>query len=279
MRMLAFYGKGGIGKSTVVTNLAVLFARQGLRVLQFGCDPKADSCYSLVTGPVRTVMDEWLASGEEELRLEHCLMQTEHGVHCLEVGGPTPGTGCGGRGITKAFELIGEAEALRTRYDVVLFDVLGDVVCGGFSAPLRARYANEVYIVTSGELRSLYAANNIAHAVKRFSRDGVRLGGIVANLRDNPREQERVELLARELGSRVLHYVPKDRLVVSAEEARVPLVTFAPHSDITRAYEALHARIDSLGAGELCTPYPLLREEFDELFFSSAAPAPKRPEP
>ena len=115
MRMLAFYGKGGIGKSTVVTNLAVLFARQGLRVLQFGCDPKADSCYSLVRGPVRTVMDEWLARGEEELRLEHCLMKTEHGVHCLEVGGPTPGTGCGGRGITKAFELVGEAEALRQR--------------------------------------------------------------------------------------------------------------------------------------------------------------------
>jgi nitrogenase iron protein NifH len=134
---MAFYGKGGIGKSTVVTNLTVLFARKGKRVLQFGCDPKADSCYSLIPGPITTVMDEWLEVGESNLKLDHFLMKSNYNVDCIEVGGPTPGSGCGGRGITKALELIGDPQSLRKRYDLILFDVLGDVVCGGFSAPMR----------------------------------------------------------------------------------------------------------------------------------------------
>ena len=190
---MAFYGKGGIGKSTVVSSLSLAFAREGLRVLQFGCDPKSDSCYTLINEPIRTVMDEWINRGEPDLRLEHCMMHSSCGVDCLEVGGPQPGTGCAGRGITKAFELLGGLESLKKEYDVILLDVLGDVVCGGFSAPMRAGFAEEVYIVTSGEFRALYAANNIAQAVRGNSKNGVRLGGLIFNRREVPDEESHVK--------------------------------------------------------------------------------------
>ena len=266
MRILVFYGKGGIGKSTVVTNLSALFARQGKRVLQFGCDPKSDSCYSLVDGPIKTVMDEWIQWGESDLTLERCLMYGHEGVHCLEVGGPTPGTGCGGRGITKAFELVGDPDSLRERYDVVLFDVLGDVVCGGFSAPMRANYADEVYIVTSGELRALYAANNIAQAVKMYARNGIRMGGLIANLRGLDDEQARVDDLARSINTRVVHAIPRDQRVGDAEVARQPVVTFDPDCPASKAYGQLFDRLSNLGRDELTIPQPLSRQEFDERY-------------
>ncbi len=279
MRMMAFYGKGGIGKSTVVTNLAVLFARGGARVLQFGCDPKSDSCYSLVEGRVVTVMEQWQERGEADLRLGHCLMKSRHGVDCLEVGGPTPGTGCGGRGITKAFELVGQPEELARLYDLVLFDVLGDVVCGGFSAPLRAGYAREVYVVTSGEPRALYAANNISHAVVQYAPQGVRLGGFIGNLRGNPDERERLERLAALVGSRVVHVVPKDPAVTEAELRRVPVVEHAPEGEAGRALAELQRRIAALTEAQACVPRPLERGEFDRHFHARAERAPLRPGP
>ncbi|MDI7267271.1 MAG: hypothetical protein QME96_04690 [Myxococcota bacterium] len=269
MRMMAFYGKGGIGKSTVVTNLSILFARAGRRVLQFGCDPKSDSCHSMVRGRVVTVMDEWLQRGEADLKLEHCLMRGPHGVECIEVGGPTPGSGCGGRGITKAFELVGDPGALRERYDIILFDVLGDVVCGGFSAPMRSGYAEEVYIVTSGEIRSLYAANNISHAVRNNSRNGVRLGGLIGNLRGGSDERKLIGRLAEELGSRVIHHIPRDKAVQAAERKRTPCVEFDAKSPAGRAFAALWERVDRLRAADLCVPRPLAPSEFDRIFLAS----------
>ncbi len=268
MRVLALYGKGGSGKSTVASNLAALFARDGHRVLLFGCDPKSDSCYALVEGEVETVMDQWLQRGEAELSLDHCLMRGRHGVDCIEVGGPIAGTGCGGRGITKAFELVGDPEALRRRYDVILFDVLGDVVCGGFSAPMRAGYAEEVYIVTSGEFRSLYAANNIARAVKLYARSGVRMGGFIANLRGMPNEQDRVLRLARLIQTRVAHAIPKDPAIVDAELARVPVVDSAPDSPAGRAFRELFADLAATSASEGTVPHPLTRAEFDAEFLA-----------
>lgn len=277
MRMMAFYGKGGIGKSTVVTNLSVLFAKAGKRVLQFGCDPKSDSCHSLVRGRVVTVMDEWLRRGESELRMEHCLMEGLRGVECIEVGGPTPGSGCGGRGITKAFELIGDAKALRGRYDVVLFDVLGDVVCGGFSAPMRSGYAEEVYIVTSGELRALYAANNISHAVRNNACNGARLGGLIGNLRGGPRERALIRRLADAIGTRVVHCIPRDAAVQAAERARTPCVEFEPRGAASRAFAELRKRLDAVRAADIRVPRPLAPGEFDQLFMSGGARGSGRP--
>jgi nitrogenase iron protein NifH len=265
MRVMAFYGKGGIGKSTTVSNLSVLFARTGKRVLQFGCDPKADSSYSLVPGWITTVMDEWMDRGESGLKLEHCLLEGRHQVHCIEVGGPTPGSGCGGRGITKAFELVGDPEVLRRSYDVILFDVLGDVVCGGFSAPMRAGYADEVYVVTSGEIRSLYAANNICHAVVRNAPNGVKLGGLIGNLRGIAGETERLEKFAGLIGSNVVHSIPRDPAVAEAESRRVPVIEFDESCPATAAFKLLFERIAGLKPGELHQPRPLLRADFDRL--------------
>lgn len=267
MRKLAFYGKGGIGKSTIVSNLAVLFARSGQRVLLFGCDPKSDSAFALVNGRITTVMAEWLTRGESELTLEHCLMKGPYGVDCIEAGGPQPGVGCGGRGITKAFELVGDPDDMEKRYDVVLFDVLGDVVCGGFSAPMRSGYSEEVYIVTSGEFRALYAANNISHAVARNAGGGAKLGGIVANLRNVRDEREQIEELARQIGSQVLHMIPRDETVNEAERRRVPLVFHDPDCPASRALEELYERIRDLPPEQLRLPRPLPQARFEDVFF------------
>ena len=265
-RVLAFYGKGGIGKSTVVSNLSVLFARGGNRVLLFGCDPKSDSCYSLVSGPVTTVMVRWAEVGETDLRFEDCLMRGAHGVDCVEVGGPIPGSGCGGRGITKALELVGDLAGLAARYDIVLFDVLGDVVSGGFSAPMRARFDNEVYVVTSGEFRSLFAANNICQAVRLHARSGARLGGFIANLRGLDGEAERVDQLAEVVGSHALQHVPHDPAVAAAELAQEPVVVHSPNSPGAVALVELYERISAKDPTDGVVPRPLARADLDEMF-------------
>ncbi len=267
MRVLAFYGKGGIGKSTVVSNLSWRFARSGARVLQFGCDPKADSCFNLVPQrEVVTVMERWASLGEADLTLEHCLMKGVDGVDALEVGGPPPGTGCGGRGITKAMELVGDPDELRRRYDVILFDVLGDVVCGGFSAPMRAGYAEEVYIVTSGEYRAMFAANNITQAVKHYARGGVRIGGIVANLRGLDGEVARLEGLAGLVNTRIVQAIPRDQAVNRAEARRQPVGVDEPEAPAALAFDALHAALVATTPADLTIPRPLTRTEFDERF-------------
>jgi len=263
MTMMAFYGKGGIGKSTTVANLSLLFARQGLRVLQFGCDPKSDSCLSLAPGLPTTVMDEWMERGESNLRAEHCLISGRCGVACIEAGGPTPGSGCGGRAITKAFELVGSAQTLRRDYDVVLFDVLGDVVCGGFSAPMRQGYADQVFIVTSGELRSLYAANNICHAVAKCAGNGARLAGLVGNLRGLASERERIARFAAAIGTTLLVAIPRDDRVGEAEAKKLTVVEYDPESPAGRSFQELHAVIDNLRPDDLTIPRPLARPEFD----------------
>ena len=262
MRKLAFYGKGGIGKSTVTCNLSLLFARAGDRVLQIGCDPKADSSYSLVSGDVHTVMEQWLEIGEQELTLSDCLLEGREGVDCIEVGGPTPGAGCGGRGITKAFELIGPA-ALGGQYDTILFDVLGDVVCGGFSVPMRAGYAEEVYIVTSGEGRALFAANNICWAVRRNARSGARLGGLIGNLRGLEGERELLSGFAAKIGAKVIACIPRDEAIVVAERDRQTVLEHAPDSAASRAFEALFAELGALTDEDTRPPTPLSRQEFD----------------
>ncbi len=269
MRMIAFYGKGGIGKSTLVSALSTLFAKNGHRVLQFGCDPKSDSCFTLLDGPITTVMEEWTERGEQDLTLEHCLMTTPNGVDCLEVGGPQPGSGCAGRGITKTLEMIGSPTELKNRYDIVLFDVLGDVVCGGFSAPMREGYAQEVYIVTSGEFRSLYAANNIAFGVKKNAINGTRLGGLIANLRNVPEEVEKIEQLAKLLKTRVAGVIPRDDAIGKAELMRRPVVDTDPNCPATKALMKLSETISAIEQSQLVVPAPLPRIEFENLFFNT----------
>ena len=245
MKKIAIYGKGGIGKSTTTANLAAALAEQGLRVMQIGCDPKADSTRLLTGGrAIPTVLD-LLRNKNGPLTLDDLVVRGFRGICCVEAGGPTPGIGCAGRGIITAFEELAGLRAYEAlKPDVVLYDVLGDVVCGGFAMPLRGGYADSVYIVTSGEMMSLYAASNIIQAVHNFKNRGyARLGGLILNCRNVDRELELVETLARESGCEIAGQIPRDSLVQSAEGQNCTVMEAFPDSPLAACYRRLAARL------------------------------------
>ena len=237
---IAFYGKGGIGKSTTVSNLAAVLALRGLKIMQIGCDPKADSTYLLMHGQnIPSVLD--LMRADEPLTLAGVVHEGFAGVLCVEAGGPLPGTGCAGRGIITAFEKLDELHAYeKFSPDVVLYDVLGDVVCGGFSLPLRGEHSDIVFVVTSGEMMALYAASNIASAVERFKTRGyARFGGLILNRRNVEDEKELVEKLAHELGTHIVGDIPRSADIHVCEQEAHTVAESAFDSEAARAYEKL----------------------------------------
>ena len=261
MKKIAFYGKGGIGKSTTAANVSAAFARMGRRVCQIGCDPKNDST-RLLLGRIApsTILDLEREKKGAALTLEDLVHEGWNGVRCIEAGGPDPGVGCAGRGIIVALKALHAFDDL----DVVLYDVLGDVVCGGFAVPIREGYASEIYIVSSGELMSLYAANNIAKGVRRFAERGaVKLGGIIGNGRDVLRERELLEAFAARIGTQLITYIPRSRAVHEAEIHRQTLIAYAPDSEQAQHYTALAQAIDT---NEMLTvPTPMEFEELEDL--------------
>ncbi|MFA6937582.1 MAG: nitrogenase iron protein NifH [Treponema sp.] len=211
MIKIAVYGKGGIGKSTMTSNLAAAFAFLGKKVIQIGCDPKADSTINLLEGKALTPVMDLMRNGNESPSLDEISRVGFKGIVCIETGGPTPGLGCAGRGIISTFNLLEDLQ-LFEKYnpDVVLYDVLGDVVCGGFAAPIREGYADHVLIVTSGEKMALYAANNIYTAVKNFEdRSYAKVRGIILNRRNVPDEENKVRSFAKERGLEVVADIPR----------------------------------------------------------------------
>ena len=240
MIKLAFYGKGGIGKSTTVSNIALALAEQGLRVMQIGCDPKADSTALLRTGATLTpVLD--LVRRKTPFSLEEMVCVGEGGIVCVEAGGPTPGSGCAGRGIITALEQL-KAHGAYERYqpDAVLYDVLGDVVCGGFSMPMRGGYADRVYILTSGENMSIHAAANIAMALENFQDRGyAKLGGFILNRRNVKREDKKVQELADDFHSRVIGSLHRCDLVTDAEEMGKTVLSAFPDSKMAGEYRVI----------------------------------------
>lgn len=245
MLKIAIYGKGGIGKSTTTANLAAAWARQGFTVMQIGCDPKSDSTTLLMNGErIPTVLDLIRAKGED-VALDEIVFKGYGGVLCVEAGGPLPGVGCAGRGIITAFEKLADLNAYEIhKPDIVLYDVLGDVVCGGFAMPLRGEYADVVFIVTSGEMMSMYAASNIATALANFKVRGyAKNGGLILNRRNVDNERELVEKLAAECGCPIVADIPRCREVHDGEQLGQTVMEAFPESHAAECYRELGAEI------------------------------------
>ena len=245
MIRIAVYGKGGIGKSTTVSNVAAALAEKGMKVMQIGCDPKADSTILLRHGKeVPTVLDLYNKK-RQDLKLEDMVQTGYGGVVCVEAGGPTPGLGCAGRGIITALEKLQETGAYETyKPDIVLYDVLGDVVCGGFSMPMRKGYADKVFIITSGENMAIHAGANIAMAVENFrNRSYASLGGIILNRRNVPQEEEKVQELAEDFHTKVIGTLSRSELVQEAEVLGETILECYPDSEMAEEYRTLAEQI------------------------------------
>lgn len=246
MLKLAIYGKGGIGKSTTTSNLAAAFATLGKKVIQIGCDPKADSTINLLGGnPVKPVMNYIREFDEEPETLDPISKEGFGGILCIETGGPTPGLGCAGRGIITTFSLLEELELFETyQPDVVLYDVLGDVVCGGFAAPIREGYASEILIVTSGEKMALYAANNINTAVNNFEDRGyATVKGIILNRRNVENEREKVEEFAKESGLEIIADIPRSQDIIHYEDRGMTVIEGDKDLEVSKVYLDLAKRL------------------------------------
>ncbi|MDH5491780.1 MAG: AAA family ATPase [Myxococcales bacterium] len=280
IRQIAIYGKGGIGKSTTVSNLAMLLGMSGHRVLLVGCDPKHDSSYKVSDRrPVPTVLGLLQQQRSHDLKLSDFFIEGRHGVNCIEAGGPEPGVGCAGRGLSKMFELFETMDLYEGQHDVILYDVLGDVVCGGFAVPMREGYATEVLVVVSGEVMSLYAANNICRALVRLKRGGARLVGLIGNLRDAEGEREVLDAFAARLGTRVLHCVGRHQLILDAERERRTVVEYAPDSEATADYRRLQAAIEALTPEDRVIPKAMSDTGFDEFIRTRFAPTSQEEAP
>lgn len=262
MKKIAIYGKGGIGKSTTTANISAALSEMGMKVCQIGCDPKNDST-RLLLGKIcnQTVLD--MVRDKDEVLAKDIVHYGYNKIKCVEAGGPEPGVGCAGRGIIVALEKLRSLNVIDEE-DVILYDVLGDVVCGGFAVPIREGYATDIYIVSSGELMSLYAANNIAKGVKRFAvRGGVRLGGIIGNSRNTPNEKKLLEEFASRLNSRLITFIPRDIIVNKAENNRQTVLQYAPASSQAQVYRQLADNI--LQNEDMRVPTPMTFEELEEL--------------
>jgi nitrogenase iron protein NifH len=266
IRQCAIYGKGGIGKSTTTQNLVAGLAEIGKEIMIVGCDPKADSTRLILHAKAQTsVMQLAAETGSvEDIELENVLRIGYKGIRCVESGGPEPGVGCAGRGVITAINFLEEEGAYTDDLDFVFYDVLGDVVCGGFAMPIRENKAQEIYIVVSGEMMAMYAANNICKGIVKYARNGsVRLGGLICNSRQTDKEDELITELARRLGTQMIHFVPRDNVVQRAEIRRMTVIEYDPAAKQADEYRIL---ANKLVNNEMrVIPTPIEMEELEGL--------------
>jgi nitrogenase iron protein NifH len=267
MRKVAIYGKGGIGKSTTTQNTVAGLVEMGKKVIVVGCDPKADSTRLLLGGLAQKTVLDTLREEGEDVELDDVVKLGFKGTRCVESGGPEPGVGCAGRGIITSVNLLeqlGAYDENQFETDYVFYDVLGDVVCGGFAMPMREGKAQEIYIVCSGEMMAMYAANNISKGIVKFAEaGGVRLGGIICNSRKCDNEQPMIEAFAKKLGTQMIHFVPRDNMVQRAEINRKTVIEFEPTHTQADEYRTLARKINENKM--FVIPTPLEIEELEAL--------------
>jgi nitrogenase iron protein NifH len=265
-RKIAIYGKGGIGKSTTTQNTAAALAYfHQQKVFIHGCDPKADSTRLILGGkPQETVMDTLRVHGAEKVTVDSVVRDGFHGIRCVESGGPEPGVGCAGRGVITAIDLMEENDAYTDDLDFIFFDVLGDVVCGGFAMPIRDGKAQEVYIVASGEMMAIYAANNICKGLVKYAKQsGVRLGGIICNSRNVDGEREFLDEFTAAIGTQMIHFVPRDNIVQKAEFNKKTVTEFDPAVNQANEYKILGQKI--IENKNFVIPKPLTMDELEAM--------------
>ncbi len=269
MRQIAIYGKGGIGKSTIAANLCMALREQGLKVMQVGCDPKRDSTRSLTGGRlIPTVLEtyrERLRMGRDEyaIALKDIVFEGSRGIYCVESGGPEPGIGCAGRGVLTAINILRDLKAFDTYHlDVVVYDVLGDVVCGGFAQPIREGYAREIYLVCSGAFMALYAANNIAKGIRRLSRRGeTGMAGVICNSSgDEQFERAVLGEFAQALGSKLIHIIPRSPVIQACEVESRTVLEHSPQSKEAEVFRELARRVMDNDRPVIPTPVDELSE-------------------
>ena len=264
MRQVAIYGKGGIGKSTTTQNLTAGLAELGKKIMVVGCDPKADSTRLLLGGLAQKTVLDTLRDDGEDIELEDILKVGYGGIKCVESGGPEPGVGCAGRGIITSINMLENLGAYEADLDYVFYDVLGDVVCGGFAMPIREGKAKEIYIVASGEMMAMYAANNIAKGIQKYANSGgVRLGGIICNSRKVNNEKELLEAFAKELGSQLIHFVPRDNQVQKAEINKKTVIDYSPDAVQADEYRTLAEAINNNQM--FVIPKPMSTDRLEEI--------------
>lgn len=251
MRKIAIYGKGGIGKSTLTSSIAAAIANEGYRVMQIGCDPKADSTINLTGGNLKKPIIQYLLENGECTDLNEIASVGYKDIVCVEAGGPSPGMGCAGRGIVTAFELLDELDAFDIyKPDYVLYDVLGDVVCGGFAMPIRNGYADEVVIVTSGEKMAIFAAGNIKMAIDNFKeRNNVNLLGVILNKRNVENEEKIVNDFIEKIDSNLIGVVPRDGNIQKFENNNMTVIEGDKDLDISKKIREIALKI--IRSGEL----------------------------
>ncbi len=266
MRKVAIYGKGGIGKSTTTQNTVAGLAEMGRKVMVVGCDPKADSTRLLLGGLAQKSVLDTLREEGEDVELDDIRKPSFGGSWSVESGGPEPGVGCAGRGIITSINMLEALGAYEEEegLDYAFYDVLGDVVCGGFAMPIRDGKAEEIYIVCSGEMMAMYAANNICKGIMKYAQSGgVRLGGLICNSRNVDNEREMIVELARQLGTQMIYFVPRDNDVQRAEINRKTVIEWNPDCPQAHEYRGLAKAIDE---NEMfVVPAPLEIETLEQL--------------